>query len=606
MADGTTWIPDIADSTRAEKQALVRAFLTSHYRDVCQKDKASAPFKKLRMFQDNLFLQHHLPSRFVFPDDPSHMTTADATRFLIFIRKRQEDHPEDIFEFQRWLKGDRLMKPGNPDEEGDDAGDSDNSSTEGNTSQTVNQEKRKSPAVDDAHQETGWITGAKTAEGSKSGLKVADAEVQPIGNADEQPIIANEEVPPQNGPSKGKERADIIPGARKRVADIKDPVSKGAGHKRDTAPQPDQSIQASSPPAAFAQTGAPRNRKASKKQSSKGKKKADIGTSAQAANPASAGLDDSDPIAFSMRPPIKSIVQLEKKRLKRSLATRQPTPGPGTACIVKGSEPQAKAGPSNTSSHRQKKTGPLVEGESMGAPSAGTAHRQDQDSGEALHDAYKEVPVVPLEQPDGQSKAAQPNHHKRGPPLRSALKNKAPFSSVPDAHTLQDNSEGPANSRESEIPAEPPSAANNTVHKVMQESTDSVNASKNMNTAGSKPSEPKKREVKRIRHTTADQPNEAQGSPTKWDIEEEPATPPMKMSQGKRPDNIPEQKINHKTGKPSGKRVGRSENTSPVANDPEPETPRRSGRNRRPPPTSDADFKAGEPKAKKRKRMSYA
>lgn len=32
MANGTTWIPDIADSTRAEKQALVRAFLTSHYR----------------------------------------------------------------------------------------------------------------------------------------------------------------------------------------------------------------------------------------------------------------------------------------------------------------------------------------------------------------------------------------------------------------------------------------------------------------------------------------------------------------------------------------------------------------------------------------------
>lgn len=157
------------------------------------------------------------------------------------------------------------------------------------------------------------------------------------------------------------------------------------------------------------------------------------------------------------------------------------------------------------------------------------------------------------------------------------------------------------------------------VHKVMQESTDSVNASKNMDTAGRKPSEPKKREVKRIRHTTADQPNEAQvglapsyftetnnrrkGSPTKWDIEEEPATPPMKMSQGKRPDNIPEQKINHKTGKPSGKRVGRSENTSPVANDPEPETPWRSGRHRRPPPTSDADFKAGEPKAKKRKQM---
>ncbi|KAF8128411.1 hypothetical protein EV363DRAFT_1170498 [Boletus edulis] len=31
MEDRTTWIPDITDATRAEKQALVRAFLTSHY-----------------------------------------------------------------------------------------------------------------------------------------------------------------------------------------------------------------------------------------------------------------------------------------------------------------------------------------------------------------------------------------------------------------------------------------------------------------------------------------------------------------------------------------------------------------------------------------------
>jgi hypothetical protein len=354
--------------------------------DACDKDKASAPFKKLRMFQDKLFLQWHLPRRFVFPDDPSHMTTGDATRFLTFIRKRQEEHPEDIFEFQHWLKDNRLMKPGNPDDEGEDADGSHNGSMEGNTSETFHQAKEKmaSSAVHDTHQAPDWITGAQTAEGYKSGLHVAD-------NTNAKPIIADEDEPPAKGRSKGKERADVIPGSRKRVADMTDPVSNVAEHKGDTASHPDHSAQASSPQAAYPQTSSLRHPTTGKKPSSKGKRKADVGKSVRSRsqgsammaepsfeNPASAGLDDGNPITFSMRPPMKSIVQQEKERLKGSVASRQPTPGPSTASLVKGSGLKPTSGPSSTDGHRQKKTGPSVEKEKMVVTTTGTEHGPDQ------------------------------------------------------------------------------------------------------------------------------------------------------------------------------------------------------------------------------------
>jgi hypothetical protein len=100
------------------------------------------------------------------------------------------------------------------------------------------------------------------------------------------------------------------------------------------------------------------------------------------------------------------------------------------------------------------------------------------------------------------------------------MKKKASSSSVLHAHALHANSEGRANHRGSEMlvetpsaPSKTPTAANNTVRKLVQESTESANALKNVDTAG-KPSEQKRREVKRIRHTTADQPNEAQVSLT--------------------------------------------------------------------------------------------
>lgn len=50
-----------------------------------------------------MFLEHHLPRNFFFPDDPSHLKAGEARRFLEFIRDRQKNCPEDVFAFRYTL-----------------------------------------------------------------------------------------------------------------------------------------------------------------------------------------------------------------------------------------------------------------------------------------------------------------------------------------------------------------------------------------------------------------------------------------------------------------------------------------------------------------------
>ncbi|KAG6371332.1 hypothetical protein JVT61DRAFT_9643 [Boletus reticuloceps] len=359
-----------------------------------------------------------------------------------------------------------------------------------------------------------------------------DKVMQPIGDASAKSCIADEEAPAAKARSQGKERADVIPGPRKSVAGMTDAVSNVAAHHTDHNNEPSSL----------------RYLTTSKKPRSKGKRKADIGKSVEGPSkglpskgsatiseqtvqaPASAGLDDGNAFTFSMRPPTKSIVQQEKERLKATVAARQPTPGPSKARPVKVTDREPTPGPSNTDGHRQKKTGPSVAAEQMGIPTVGPERGPDQGThppilnrlvglngtyaDKALHDAYKEVPIVPLQHPNGQSKAAQPNHHNKGPPLRSAMKKKASSSSIPHEHTVQGNAEGSCNSRASEIPVEPRRANTNLVRKVVQGRTEGANASRNVDTTSSKPSEQKRREVKRIPIVSDDQPDHAQVSVT--------------------------------------------------------------------------------------------
>jgi hypothetical protein len=75
---------------------------------VCRNPKASAPFKKLAEHQAELFTTAHMLWGFRFTDDPSHLKSDEALRFLEFIRKRQASNPDDIFAFQH-----RLDRKGN-------------------------------------------------------------------------------------------------------------------------------------------------------------------------------------------------------------------------------------------------------------------------------------------------------------------------------------------------------------------------------------------------------------------------------------------------------------------------------------------------------------
>ncbi|KAF8128412.1 hypothetical protein EV363DRAFT_1451842 [Boletus edulis] len=694
-----------------------------------------------------MFLPEHLPIGFVFPDDLSHMTTSDATRFLAFIRKRQEEAPDDVFQFQCWLKGHQLITPGNADEEEIDLHESDNGSTGGHTIRQAHQQSQYTE-VDDANQHGESTTPGHPGEGSKSGLQVADREIEPIQNGHGSRHMADEDnvkqAPQMTARSKGKEHAKgntVEPvehpthmneaisgsvndfGTGSTVADTGQAVPNVTGDQgtsavtragRGTVTQPDQSRAAQSPSDMQPQESSLKYCKLVKKPKSKGKGKADI---SKADHMLSQGpvtvpeLTCGDP---------KSIVQLEKERLKAGVATRQPTPAPSKARLAKVGDRYPTPGPSNIGEDQQKNT---LEPDGRAVLRRMTEHVEV----EALHIAYKEVPVIPLELNDAESKAAELNHNKRGPPLKSAMKQKAPPSSNPTVQTLQANSNGQSNDGKSDRPIKRPTAPDETIRQVVKQAKKSADASMNLDTAsgqaseqlvGSKP-EHQRQQVKRMKTTPTDELNRPQGSPMKWDIEdklatppmkipkddekrihkkgkkglgpkvrnsdmtlpaeqltraqgsamkwdieeqpatppmkipkddekrigkkgkkgsgprvrnsdvtlpaeqltraqdsamkwdieEQPATPLMKVQKGECPDVSPEKRVSQKGKKGSGPRVRNSERTlptEPVASAqglPEAETPRRSGHARQPPPPPDADFKAGQPKAKKCKMM---
>ncbi|KAG6370943.1 hypothetical protein JVT61DRAFT_10818 [Boletus reticuloceps] len=156
-----------------------------------------------------------------------------------------------------------------------------------------------------------------------------------------------------------------------------------------------------------------RPRKHGKKPKSKGKAKADVSKAEHMPSRGSAIVpeptdgDDQTGFTFSMRPPMKSIMQQEKERLKAGVSTQQPTPGPSKARSAKVGDWHPTPGPSKISEDRQKNT---LEPNGQAALKQMTEHV----GVEALHNAYKEVPIVPLEFHHAHNKAAEPNHHRRG------------------------------------------------------------------------------------------------------------------------------------------------------------------------------------------------
>ncbi|KAG1858207.1 hypothetical protein C8R48DRAFT_674277 [Suillus tomentosus] len=87
--EGMPLLLDITNTKLEEKKAIVRAFLTSHYRICSGKDKAVVPWSAIVQSQDDFVAQMYLPAD-VDLKEPSKLQIWNTTTLLHFWRARQE------------------------------------------------------------------------------------------------------------------------------------------------------------------------------------------------------------------------------------------------------------------------------------------------------------------------------------------------------------------------------------------------------------------------------------------------------------------------------------------------------------------------------------
>ncbi|KAG1760004.1 hypothetical protein EV702DRAFT_1053628 [Suillus placidus] len=106
--EGMPLLPDITDTKLEEKKAMVRAFLTSHYRICSGKDKAVVPWSAIVHSQDDFVAQTYLPAD-VDLKEPSKLQNWDTTALLQFWHARQERGEGPTFLFKAWKNTDGDM-----------------------------------------------------------------------------------------------------------------------------------------------------------------------------------------------------------------------------------------------------------------------------------------------------------------------------------------------------------------------------------------------------------------------------------------------------------------------------------------------------------------
>ncbi|KAG1848673.1 hypothetical protein F4604DRAFT_1687634 [Suillus subluteus] len=102
-------LPDITETKLEEKKAIVRAFLTSHYRMCSGKDRAVVPWSAITQGQDDFVERRYLPED-VDLKEPSKLQNWDTTALLNFWYARQESGEGPAFLVQsmeepRWRHG---------------------------------------------------------------------------------------------------------------------------------------------------------------------------------------------------------------------------------------------------------------------------------------------------------------------------------------------------------------------------------------------------------------------------------------------------------------------------------------------------------------------
>ncbi|KAG2341296.1 hypothetical protein BDR05DRAFT_949881 [Suillus weaverae] len=108
--EGMLLLPDIMDTKLEEKKAMVRAFLTSHYRICSGKDKAVVPWSAIIHSQDDFVTRMYLPAD-VDLKEPLKLQNWDTTALLQFWHARQERGEGPMFLFKAWKNTDGDMVP---------------------------------------------------------------------------------------------------------------------------------------------------------------------------------------------------------------------------------------------------------------------------------------------------------------------------------------------------------------------------------------------------------------------------------------------------------------------------------------------------------------
>ncbi|KAG1873171.1 hypothetical protein F4604DRAFT_1681220 [Suillus subluteus] len=103
-------LPDITETKLEEKKAIVRAFLTSHYRMCSGKDRAVVPWSAITQGQDDFVERRYLPED-VDLKEPSKLQNWDTTALLNFWYARQESGEGPAFRFKAWKNQDGNMVP---------------------------------------------------------------------------------------------------------------------------------------------------------------------------------------------------------------------------------------------------------------------------------------------------------------------------------------------------------------------------------------------------------------------------------------------------------------------------------------------------------------
>ncbi|KAG1732701.1 hypothetical protein EDB19DRAFT_1831194 [Suillus lakei] len=101
-------LPDITEPKLEVKKAIVRAFLTSHYRICSWIDKAVVPWSAILQSQDDFVARKYLPAD-VDLKEPSKLQNWDMTALLNFWYARQETGEGPTFLFKAWKNRDGDM-----------------------------------------------------------------------------------------------------------------------------------------------------------------------------------------------------------------------------------------------------------------------------------------------------------------------------------------------------------------------------------------------------------------------------------------------------------------------------------------------------------------